>query len=191
MKTKGQTGVWCMNRRLKGAILSFIRNFWAEHRAEFPRSSPVLTNQYLNVRRLTLGYNRSARICEDGTEFRRLVLVGTTPFTGYLHPRRGESGLGETYANNSPPNPQARKRPCTPYVLPTDAPLLTTHCAYSLPVVSRTCPIVSSLEQVALREIRRYHKSTELLIRKLPFQRLVREIAQDFKACRPVISRYP
>lgn len=35
---------------------------------------------------------------------------------------------------------------------------------------------------VALREIRRFQKSTELLIRKLPFQRLVREIAQDFKS---------
>ena len=35
---------------------------------------------------------------------------------------------------------------------------------------------------VALREIRRYQKSTELLIRKLPFQRLVREIAQDFQS---------
>jgi histone H3 len=34
---------------------------------------------------------------------------------------------------------------------------------------------------VALREIRRFQKSTELLIRKLPFQRLVREIANDFK----------
>ena len=34
---------------------------------------------------------------------------------------------------------------------------------------------------VALREIRKYQKSTELLIKKLPFQRLVREIAQDFK----------
>ncbi|XP_017720098.1 PREDICTED: histone H3.3C-like, partial [Rhinopithecus bieti] len=34
---------------------------------------------------------------------------------------------------------------------------------------------------VALREIRRYQKSSELLIRKLPFQSLVREIAQDFK----------
>ncbi|XP_005092703.1 histone H3.3 [Aplysia californica] len=34
---------------------------------------------------------------------------------------------------------------------------------------------------VALREIRRFQKSTELLIRKLPFQRLVREIAQDYK----------
>ena len=30
---------------------------------------------------------------------------------------------------------------------------------------------------VALREIRRYQKGTELLLRKLPFQRLVREIA--------------
>ena len=34
---------------------------------------------------------------------------------------------------------------------------------------------------VALKEIRRYQKSTELLIRKLPFQRLVREIAGDHK----------
>lgn len=34
---------------------------------------------------------------------------------------------------------------------------------------------------VALREIRKYQKSTDLLIRKAPFQRYVREIAQDFK----------
>ena len=34
---------------------------------------------------------------------------------------------------------------------------------------------------VALRQIRQYQKSTELLLRKLPFARLVREIAQDFK----------
>lgn len=33
----------------------------------------------------------------------------------------------------------------------------------------------------ALKEIRKYQKSTELLIRKAPFQRLVREIAQDFQ----------
>ena len=37
------------------------------------------------------------------------------------------------------------------------------------------------LGTVALRVIRRYQKSTEMLIRKLPFQHLVREIAQDFK----------
>ena len=35
---------------------------------------------------------------------------------------------------------------------------------------------------VALREIRKYQKSTELLIRKLPFQRLVREVAQEYKS---------
>ena len=34
---------------------------------------------------------------------------------------------------------------------------------------------------VALREIRRYQKTTDLLLKKAPFQRLVREIAQDFK----------
>ena len=34
---------------------------------------------------------------------------------------------------------------------------------------------------VALREIRRYQKTDNLLIRRMPFQRLVREIAQNFK----------
>ena len=34
---------------------------------------------------------------------------------------------------------------------------------------------------VALREIRKYQKGTQLLIRKLPFQRLVRELAQKLR----------
>ena len=34
---------------------------------------------------------------------------------------------------------------------------------------------------VALRETRKYKKSPKLLIRKLPFQRLVHDIAQDLK----------
>jgi histone H3 len=34
---------------------------------------------------------------------------------------------------------------------------------------------------VALREIKKYQKSTENLIRRLPFQRLVREVANEFK----------
>ena len=34
---------------------------------------------------------------------------------------------------------------------------------------------------VALREIRRYQKSTDLLVRRLPFMRLVRDISKDFK----------
>ena len=35
---------------------------------------------------------------------------------------------------------------------------------------------------VALREIQRYQKNTYLLLRKAPFQRLVKEIAQDYKS---------
>jgi histone H3 len=35
---------------------------------------------------------------------------------------------------------------------------------------------------VALREIRKYQKSTDLMIRKVPFQRLVREIGADFQS---------
>eukprot|EP00877_Chromochloris_zofingiensis_P012864 jgi/Chrzof1/7831/Cz02g38050.t1 len=33
--------------------------------------------------------------------------------------------------------------------------------------------------ELALRDIRKYQKSTELLIKKLPFQRVIKEIAQD------------
>ncbi|KAH7643441.1 histone H3 [Dermatophagoides farinae] len=58
-----------------------------------------------------------------------------------------------------------------------------------LPAARKSAPATGGVKKphryrpgtVALREIRRYQKSTELLIRKLPFQRLVREIAQDFK----------
>merc|ERR1712203_614773 len=35
---------------------------------------------------------------------------------------------------------------------------------------------------VALREIRRYQKTTDLLIRKLPFQRIVKDIAHQSKS---------
>ena len=53
----------------------------------------------------------------------------------------------------------------------------------------KSVPLLGSIKKphryrpgtVALREIRKYQKSTELLIRKAPFQRLVREITQDFK----------
>ena len=53
----------------------------------------------------------------------------------------------------------------------------------------KTAPAAGNLKKVhrfrpgtvALREIRKYQKSTELLVRKLPFQRLVREIAQEYK----------
>lgn len=34
---------------------------------------------------------------------------------------------------------------------------------------------------LALREIRRYQKSTDKLIKKLPFYRLAREVARDYK----------
>ena len=35
---------------------------------------------------------------------------------------------------------------------------------------------------VTLREIRRFQQSTELLIRKLPFQRLVKEVSQSYQS---------
>ena len=47
--------------------------------------------------------------------------------------------------------------------------------------IRRFILIFSILKFCSLTKHSRYQKSTELLIRKLPFQRLVREIAQDFK----------
>lgn len=57
-------------------------------------------------------------------------------------------------------------------------------------VACKTAPVTGVVKKkqhryrpgtVALREIRRYQKTTELLIRRAPFQHLVREIAQGFK----------
>ena len=36
---------------------------------------------------------------------------------------------------------------------------------------------------VALREIRRYQKSTKCLIKRSPFQKLIREISQENRVC--------
>ena len=87
-------------------------------------------------------------------------------------------------------------RPSTP----TDSPLLCFSASLFLPhqaprkqlatkAARKSAPATGGVKKphryrpgtVALREIRKYQKSTDLLIRKLPFQRLVREIAQDFK----------
>ena len=36
---------------------------------------------------------------------------------------------------------------------------------------------------VVLREIRRYQKSTECFIKRSPFQKLIREISQEYRLC--------
>jgi histone H3/H4 len=49
---------------------------------------------------------------------------------------------------------------------------------------ARYAPRYAAAGTVSLREIRRYQKSTELLLRKLPFARLVRELAQHYQVLR-------
>ena len=57
----------------------------------------------------------------------------------------------------------------------------------AIEVARKSAPVTGGVKKrrryrpgtVALREIRKYQKSTQLLIRKLPFQRLCREITQD------------
>ena len=36
---------------------------------------------------------------------------------------------------------------------------------------------------VALRELRRYQRSAENLIKRTPFQKLIREISQEYRIC--------
>ncbi|XP_044410974.1 histone H3.2 [Triticum aestivum] len=91
----------------------------------------------------------------------------------------------QTPASPSPPAPMARTKQTARKSTGGKAPRkqLATKAA------RKSAPATGGVKKphrfrpgtVALREIRKYQKSTELLIRKLPFQRLVREIAQDFK----------
>ena len=74
---------------------------------------------------------------------------------------------------------QAVYEPCAPPPCPLPLPQAARKSAPATGGVKK--PHRYRPGTVALREIRKYQKSTELLIRKLPFQRLVREIAQDFK----------
>ena len=57
-------------------------------------------------------------------------------------------------------------------------------CRAGRRAIGRLCPIRRPhrfrVGTVALREIRKYQRSADLLIRKAPFHRLVREIGQDF-----------
>ena len=67
--------------------------------------------------------------------------------------------------------------------------LANAHSILAVVAARRSAPATGGVKKphryrpgtVALREIRKYQKTTDWLIRKLPFQRLVREIAQEFK----------
>jgi hypothetical protein len=49
--------------------------------------------------------------------------------------------------------------------------------------------LITTVPALSLREIRRYQKSTYPLIHRLPFQRLIREIAQELLLCLRVRRR--
>ena len=73
------------------------------------------------------------------------------------------------------------------YIQSQKAPRKTIH--FHAPA-RKTTPIEMNIKRprryrpgtIALREIRKFQKSTDLLIRKLPFQKLVREIATQYKS---------
>ncbi|THF98975.1 hypothetical protein TEA_029570 [Camellia sinensis var. sinensis] len=79
-----------------------------------------------------------------------------------------ELGPGRTWAECVPPD---RKEAARYKILKIVRASMELFCGGSLPLLRN--------------EICWYQKSTELLIRKLPLKRLVREIAQDFKDYNP------
>ena len=85
---------------------------------------------------------------------------------------RNPTGTGRTGARRGITNPKYKPN------LPTVPSKISDHGVY-VPAQNKKTRYRPGT--VALMEIRAYQKSTQLLIRKLPFQRLVREIAQDFK----------
>lgn len=89
-----------------------------------------------------------------------------------------QSPAGARVTRASPTGPTGQKKKTTPprqtqITKPQHARVRSTPSGLKL--IRRWRP-----GTVALREIRRYQKSTELLIRKLPFMRLVREIGLDW-----------
>lgn len=66
------------------------------------------------------------------------------------------------------------------HTTPGTTPMIMLCALHTCIMFPDTCPshFPSVFSQVALREIRKYQKSTELLIRKAPFARTVREITE-------------
>ena len=98
----------------------------------------------------------------------------------------GSTGSGSSPHFSCPPG--TWRAPSRPHANPREAkPLVSSWLATK--AARKSAPASGGVKKphryrpgtVAFREIRKYQNSTELLIRKLPFQRLVREIAQDFK----------
>jgi histone H3 len=94
-------------------------------------------------------------------------LVPSKPLVNPLVARLHESTL-----------PQSLHRKLLPLLVASKSPIVI---GKRQPIFLPFTHALGSPGTVALREIRKYQKSTELLIRKLPFQRLVREIAQEHK----------
>ncbi|CAD6204615.1 unnamed protein product [Miscanthus lutarioriparius] len=101
------------------------------------------------------------------------ALALTPPTAGQSQPRRSSC-----WGRRRPPPPEPRP--------PTPTPAEGLRCEEEKVAARKTAPMTGGVKKprrsVALREIRKYQKGAELLIRKMPFQRVVREIAQLHKS---------
>ena len=133
-------------------------------------------------------------------EFIRNILYNRDRRTMYVagDPLTGGAKLGaqfrttlwrEQVATKQPRNPvgqgqagqQRQKRVTNPKYDPSKPTVPGTWSEQGVYVPAKNKKTLYRLGTLALLEIRKYQQSTHCLIRKLPFQRLMREIAQDFK----------
>ena len=99
------------------------------------------------------------------------------------------SKIGKSAKSKSPPKSKAASKPASKKSAKSKSPKSKAKSAAKKSATKKKSAAPGGVAKphrfhpgtVALREIRRFQKSTELLIRRLPFQRLVREVAQDYK----------
>ena len=117
--------------------------------------------------------------------FREMVKTKTMP---KQNPRKNDLATKKGRAEISATLPR-KSGPCVKYMPRKPSQLRKSAAATSRVGKANAVPTMGGIKKphhdypgtVALCEIRRYQRSTELLICKLPFSHLVREITQDFK----------
>ena len=112
----------------------------------------------------------STRGAKLGAQFR------TTPWRGQVATKQPRNLAGRGQAGQ-----QRQKGVTNPKYDPSKPTVPGTWSEQGVYVPSKNKKTLYCPGTLALLEIRKYQQSTHCLIRRLPFQRLVREIAQDFK----------
>ncbi|XP_042649060.1 uncharacterized protein LOC116962866 [Tyto alba] len=170
-----------ISSKAMGIMNSFVNDIFERIAGEASRLAHYNKRSTITSREI----QTAVRLLLPGELAKHAVSEGTKAVTKYTSSNELKSWLPGAESAAAPPGNMARTKQTARKSTGGKAPRkqLATKAA------RKSAPATGGVKKphryrpgtVALREIRRYQKSTELLIRKLPFQRLVREIAQDFK----------